>query len=168
MPNFRLGLLVLAPIAFSAAGASAANQLSSSDRTFAHEAAQANMAEIAEAKVAENKATEESVKQFAATMISDHGQANDELKSIASSEGITLPSSPNKMQEREDSRLKSGSSSSFDKDYITHQITDHEKTIALFQKEASNGENPALKSYAQKTLPTLQHHLQMAQSLKKG
>jgi putative membrane protein len=37
--------------------------------------------------------------------------------------------------------------------------------VELFQKEASSGEDPTLKAFAQKTLPTLQQHLQMAEAL---
>jgi hypothetical protein len=35
----------------------------------------------------------------------------------------------------------------------------------LFQKEATSGQDPALKQNAQKTLPVLRQHLQMAQTL---
>ncbi|MBV8675203.1 MAG: DUF4142 domain-containing protein [Acidobacteriaceae bacterium] len=34
-----------------------------------------------------------------------------------------------------------------------------------FQKEADSGQDPQLKAFAQKYLPKLQQHLQMAQSL---
>ena len=46
------------------------------------------------------------------------------------------------------------------------QVADHKATVALFQQEASSGQDPQLKAFAQKYLPTLQHHLQMAQSIK--
>ena len=46
----------------------------------------------------------------------------------------------------------------------------HTKAVAAFQDEINNGQNADLKKAAQNGLPTIQHHLQMAQSLaaKKG
>ena len=38
---------------------------------------------------------------------------------------------------------------------------------SLFERYAKSGDNPKLKDWAGKTLPTLQHHLQMAENLKK-
>ena len=42
-------------------------------------------------------------------------------------------------------------------------VQDHKKDIAEFQKEANSGSDPDIKNFASQTLPTLQHHLQLAQ-----
>jgi len=39
--------------------------------------------------------------------------------------------------------------------------------VQLFRTEAGSGQDPALKAFAQKTLPILEQHLQMAQALNK-
>ena len=39
-------------------------------------------------------------------------------------------------------------------------------TSLLFERYAKGGDNPKLKDWAGKTLPALQHHLEMAQALK--
>ena len=44
-------------------------------------------------------------------------------------------------------------------------VKDHEKAVALFQKQAKSGDSPELKEFASKTLPTLQDHLKMARDL---
>ena len=139
MLNYRLGLLVLAPLAFSAVAASAATKLSSGDRTFVRDAAEGGMAEIADAKVAQQKGAAENVKQFAATMITDHTQANDELKTIAQSKDISLPSGPSLMQQGANKRLDATPAASFDQSYATHEISDHEEDIKAFRKEAEHG-----------------------------
>jgi putative membrane protein len=46
------------------------------------------------------------------------------------------------------------------------QIRDHEKTIALFEREAKSGKDAELKAFAEKTLPTLKEHLSMVRDLK--
>jgi putative membrane protein len=169
MRTYPLGLLVLAPIALAAAGASAANShLSSADRTFVRDAAEGNMAEIADAQVAQGKSSAETTKQLAATIISDHTKANDELKRIADSKGVNLPSGPSLMQKGANARLSATPAASFDSSYANHEISDHEEDIKAFRKEASSGSDPDLKAYAQEQLPTLEHHLEMAKALKKG
>jgi putative membrane protein len=37
----------------------------------------------------------------------------------------------------------------------------------MFQKEADNGKNADLKAFATKTLPTLNHHLEMVKGIQK-
>ena len=54
-----------------------------------------------------------------------------------------------------------------DKKYIHEMVEDHEDTVKLFEK-ASKSEDADVAAFAQKTLPTLQHHLQMAKDLKKS
>lgn len=44
-------------------------------------------------------------------------------------------------------------------------VQDHEKTIPVFEKEAREGHNPALKSYAEGLTPVLQQHLAEAKKL---
>jgi len=44
-------------------------------------------------------------------------------------------------------------------------VADHRSTVAAFQKAASSARDAELKAWVQKTLPTLQDHLKMAQDL---
>jgi putative membrane protein len=56
------------------------------------------------------------------------------------------------------------SGNAFDGAYMQHMVQDHKKTVADFQKQAQSGSDPALKSFAQKYLPIIQQHLQMAET----
>ena len=47
------------------------------------------------------------------------------------------------------------------------QVDAHKSAVSLFQRYAKGGDNTKLKDWAQKTLPTLQHHLEMADMLNK-
>ncbi|MEJ0090933.1 MAG: DUF4142 domain-containing protein [Limisphaerales bacterium] len=53
----------------------------------------------------------------------------------------------------------------FDRAFISHMITGHEKAISKFETASANLQDPELKKYANKTLPTLRKHLEMAQEL---
>ncbi len=155
------GILVLATAPVFAAG-----NLPASDVTFANRAAMGGLAEVQAAQLARQKAASADVKQFASQMDKDHTTANIELTALAKSKQMTLPTSPDSAHQAMAQEVSKMSGAQFDRQYMQGQVTDHETTVALFQQEASSGQDPQLKAFAQKYLPILQHHLQMAQSIK--
>jgi putative membrane protein len=48
------------------------------------------------------------------------------------------------------------------------QVSAHKDAVSLFERYSKSGDNPKLKDWAGKTLPTLRHHLEMAQALDKS
>jgi putative membrane protein len=64
-------------------------------------------------------------------------------------------------------KLSDLSGDKFDKEYITIMIDDHKKAVNAFEKESKKGDADDLKSFAARTLPALQHHLEQAQSLER-
>ena len=57
--------------------------------------------------------------------------------------------------------------SEFDKEFAKHQVTDHEKGIALFTRASKEAKDAGIKDFATKTLPTLKEHLDEARKLDK-
>ena len=98
-------------------------------------------------------------------MVSDHSAANEQLKSLAASKDIKLPSSPSMSQKATKAKLEVMSGATFDKSYVKGMIKDHEEDIKEFQKEAASGRDPEAKAFAKATLPTLQAHLNKIQSI---
>ena len=158
--------------ATSGAHDAATAELAGADKTFVEKAAVGGMAEVQLGNLAQQKAASDQVKQFAARMVTDHTKANDELKRIASKKGVQLPSSLDKKHQSDMDRLQKMSGADFDKAYMSHMVDDHKQDVAEFKKEASSGHDSDVKSFASKTLPTLEEHLKMAQStndaVKKG
>jgi putative membrane protein len=138
--------------------------MSSADTTFAMKAAQGGMAEVKLGQLAVDKASNPDVKTFGQRMIDDHTKANDQLKSICSAENMTPPTDLNAKDQATYDRLSKLSGPAFDKAYIKDMVKDHQMDVKEFQKEANSGKDPQLKNFASTTLPTLQSHLQMAQS----
>jgi putative membrane protein len=137
------------------------------DSRFVMQAAEGGMMEVAKGKVAAQKGAHEGVKQFGQKMVDDHTKAGDELKSIASGKNITLPGeTPKPPMQAMLAKLEKLDGAAFDRAYVDDQIRDHEKTIALFEREAKTGKDPELKAFAEKTLPTLKEHLTAVRDLK--
>jgi putative membrane protein len=138
--------------------------LQGADRTFMLKAAQGGMAEVEAGKVAQSKAQNDAVKQFAQRMVTDHSKANDELMSLAKSKNVDVPSSLDKQHQAHMDKMNKLSGPQFDREYMKHMVDDHKKTVADFEKQAKGGKDNELKSWADSKLPTLREHLKMAQS----
>lgn len=158
-------LVFLAASAFAQSANSKQASLNQQDREFANMAAQANQGEIEIGTLAQQKASNDAVKQFAKTIVDDHNNAGQQLKSWASQSNFTLPSGLTPEDNSTKSSLSSESGSQFDQKFIQAQLQDHKKAIALFEKEVSEGQDPQLKQFAQTTLPVLQDHVRIAEDL---
>jgi putative membrane protein len=137
------------------------------DAEFAVEAANGGMAEVALSKIAEDKATDPKVKEFAKQMIKDHSKANGELKTLAASKNITLPSAPNEEKQKAAADLGGKSGSDFDKAYISQMKKDHEQTVKLFENAQKEVKDPELKVFIDKTLPVIKAHAEHVKGLDK-
>jgi putative membrane protein len=137
------------------------------DARFVLQAAEGGMMEVAKGKLAAQKGAHEGVKQFGQKMVDDHTKAGDELKAIAGGKNITLPGeTPTAPMQAMLTKLEKLEGAAFDRAYVDDQVRDHEKTIALFEREAKTGKDAELKAFAEKTLPTLKEHLTTVQDLK--
>jgi len=136
------------------------------DAKFAVNAADGGMLEVELGKLAESKGSSKVVKDFAKHLIADHSKANEELKALALSKSISLPEALSEKNQKKYDKLNEKSGAEFDKDFIDLMVSDHKDDIDLFEKEAEKGNDPELKSFASGKLPTLKHHLQMAEDAK--
>jgi putative membrane protein len=159
-----LSALIVAAV--SAAPVFAAS--SSTDADFVTKAAQAGMAEVAAGKLAASKGESPAVKKFGQRMVRDHTKANEELKSVASKSGATVPASTSPEQKAAGQQLETMQGAEFDEAYARQMVKDHEEAVELFRKESTSGSDAGLKAFAAKTLPTLQQHLEMAKELPPG
>ena len=143
---------------------SAAATAGATPATFVKTAAQDGMTEVAVAKLALEKSGNDEVKQFAQKMVHDHEQANAQLTQIAKSKGLTVPTKLDAKHEAMVKSMSARSGAAFDASYAAHMAKAHATAVALFES-ASKSSDPDLAAFAQKTLPTLEVHKQMADSL---
>jgi putative membrane protein len=139
--------------------------MTANDRDFIMDAAMGGMIEVELGRMATQQGMSEAVKQFGQRMVDDHSKANQELMSLASSKGITLPTTIDEKHRKDITKLQAMSGAEFDRAYSKMMLSDHKKDVSEFEKQSTKGTDPDLKAFASKTLPTLQEHLQMANSL---
>ncbi len=160
-----LGCLAVFNSTSSPAHAADTSSVSSADKTFVMNAAQGGMTEVQLGQLAADKGTSQDVKNFGSNMVTDHGKANDELKSIASTKNITLPDKLDAKHQAMVDKMSKLSGTAFDKTYVAEMIKGHKETDALFTKEAKSGQDADIKAYAAKTDKTVKMHLSMIQDI---
>jgi putative membrane protein len=144
------------------AGAKASGAASS----FIMKAAEGGKAEVDLGNLASSKASSADVKSFGQMMVTDHSKANDELASLAGTKGVSLPSAPDAKSKATHDRLDKLSGAAFDKAYMADMVKDHQTDIKEFENAAKSSD-AEVKAFAEKTLPTLRHHLEEAQRINK-
>ena len=148
----------------SAASTSGTSTLNKMDSQFVTKAAQGGLAEVQLGQLAKDKGSSQAVKDFGDRMVTDHSQANNDLKSIASSKGITVPDAMDTKDKATYDRLSKLSGAQFDRAYMNTMVKDHQTDVTEFRKESQSAKDPDIKSFASKTLPTLESHLEMART----
>lgn len=176
-PTFLRRLVPLAAAVALAGGAVAqqdtsaptqaqARTLTQADTGFMNQAAQNGLTEVEASLLAQRKASNEAVKAFAKQMVADHTKANDELKALAARKGHELPTEPSLRQKAQIKLLSAMDGDRFDRNYAEQVgVAAHEETVTLFKKGARDAKDPDVKAFATKTLPKLEHHLEMARKL---
>jgi len=129
------------------------------DAGFYHKLAQGGLTEVELGKLAQEKATDPKVRDFAAMMVKDHSAANQELQRLATSKNISLPEHVSASQAASKTKLHALSGSTFDKSYVKSQVAAHKDTVKLLNKEIESGKDPDAKAFAQKVLPKVNEHL---------
>jgi putative membrane protein len=157
MKSTLLGLLLALPLVAFAE--------SNPDASFYKNAAEGGIAEVEAGRMAQDKGSNQQVKDFGAMMVTDHSAANDKLKALAASKNVTLPTSSSVSQMAVKAKLDVLSGETFDKSYIKNQMKAHRRTLALFNKEIASGQDPDAKAFASATLPTVKSHLQSIKAI---
>jgi putative membrane protein len=135
---------------------------------FIKEAAMSDMLEIDAAKLAEQKGNA-AEKTFAAQMIADHTKTSAELKGMVSGDlKAAIPTALDDSSQKKLDKLKNAKPEDFASEYDPMQVSAHKDAVSLFERYAKGGDDPKLKDWAAQTLPTLQHHLEMAQDMNKN
>lgn len=135
---------------------------------FVKEAASSDMFEIQSSQLAVQR-SDDKTKAFANQMITDHEKTTAELKSLVQSGAVKaeIPTAMLPSHQSMFDKLKGLNGGDFTKQYHDDQVSAHKDAVSLYQRYAKGGDNEQLKSMASKTLPTLEHHLSMAQDLDK-
>lgn len=142
--------------------------MSSAEREFVQMAMDSNARELQLSMRAKEKAQSEAVRDFAEMMIEEHGRQGEELAAV--SRRMTATGGPPLKRQDKSARalvneLNNLQGDQFDRRYMQAMVSDHEKALRLYERQAKASKDPQLKELAQQTLPELRRHLQMSQTI---
>jgi Predicted outer membrane protein len=159
-------VLLSAAIGFALAQSAVAADLSRGDQKFLKKAAENGMLEIQASQLAAQKAQHPEVKKFAEMMIKDHTEADKELKALAQSKGVELPTELKGGKKRQLNKLNDLEGPKFDEEYADEIAVDaHKEAVDLFEDAADDAEDADVKAFAAKLLPALKQHLELGERL---
>jgi putative membrane protein len=139
--------------------------MSPDDKEFVIQAASSNLAEVTLSELAFTRSEDATVKAFSQRMLNDHGRANEELQKIAAVKGLALPTGLDQDRQKGVDSLRGQPAAQFNRAYAAQMVTDHEKAVAMFQSAETAVQDPDVRGWVVKTLPTLREHLQHAKTL---
>lgn len=160
--------MALAAVSFAQAGVPQGGALIDSDQTFIAKAMKGGMGEIELGKVALRIGPTRGVRAAGDMLVEDHMKANRELMHFAKQYGVAMPTSIPGDDWVTMQSLRAESGQNFKTDFIKIMLQDHIDAIGIFETEARDGKDPALRAWAEQTVPVLRRHLKMIEDLQRA
>ena len=137
--------------------------LSAAEREFVHKAQMSNQMEVALGHLAAERASNAEVKKLADRIAADHQQASGQLQQmVGSGADATAPGMGESDPVRQ--RLEALRGADFDRAYLEEMVKHHQQDISEFERALQSMNDP-LRTFAEKTLPTLRQHLELSRQL---
>jgi len=134
----------------------------SSDSVFLAETAASNLIEIKITQLAQEKTSNDSIKDFAKMLERDHTNLYNDLQTLAKVKSIIIPTSVISENMKMYDEMKEKDEPEFDEGFCEMMVNKHKKSIAKFEKTAKESNDLDIRNFAISALPTLRNHLAMA------
>ncbi|MEO7984538.1 MAG: DUF4142 domain-containing protein [Bacteroidota bacterium] len=129
--------------------------------------ANTGMAETQMASWEEQKGATAAVQDFATMFYKAHSAINDTVRIIAANKTIILPAALSEDKQNEVNALEKLEGKDLDREFIRVMIKNHQANIDMFEKAMLDAKDPDIRSFADKKLPALKAHLEMAKNLQR-
>lgn len=148
-------------------GIAAAASLSPVDQQFVKTAATMHMTQANEGQMAENQASNGQVKGLAQTVVQDNTDCYNQLSHVAGQAGASVPTGINTAHIPTVHQLAALKGNRFDRQYVASEISSERRALDLYRREAKDGKDAGLKSYAAKMVPVVEKDLKQAEACAK-
>jgi putative membrane protein len=145
--------------------------LTAADRQIAMQIEQEHQAEVDLAKLAQQRATNKDVKDYAGNLVDDHNAALKDIQNMIRDKQTTesTQSTPMKSSEAQAAytKLQGLSGTAFDREFINMMVQDHQKMVDELNRDQGKIQNADLKNHVRDLISKDQKHLEQAQDLQR-
>jgi putative membrane protein len=107
------------------------------------------------------------VKDFAKILTQDHSESYWHLSQLAAKEGVSIPKGIDAAKDPTIRQLAHLKGDRFDREFSQDEVAAHRRLLAAVKREAAHGQDAALKEFANKMIPVLEKHLELAEKCAK-
>jgi putative membrane protein len=158
-------LLSIAPPVFAQV-TSDEDSVQPADTAFIRQAIRSNYLEVGMGRVADSRAENDEVEEFAQRMVSDHNAMNERWGDLASAADMDLDAVEDlrRVGEQTD-ELEDLSGSEFDQAYMSEMIRHHERDLAAFRRARGSARSAAVRELADSGVSIIDDHLALARQV---
>jgi putative membrane protein len=135
------------------------------DMRFVQGAANNSLWKMNLGNLAKKQAASREVKEFGATMATDHGQYYRELNRLAAGKGVALTTDPDLVRKNTFTFLAQEYGAAFDRNYISLMIDDNQRDLSLYRQEAEKGRDGEIRAFAAGIIKKLEAYIRAAERI---
>jgi len=135
------------------------------DKDFVKSAVEISATEVHLGKLAEEKASSDSVKELGKRMVDANSQMGEQLKKAAAAMKVQVSDDPPRKAKKAEDKLAKLSGTEFDRAYAKMVADEQKQAVKQYEREAKDGKAPGLKDFAAKSLSGEQERQKQAEEL---
>jgi putative membrane protein len=135
------------------------------DSKFIREITSDNYLEVTMARLAQRKAQNSAVRDFAQRLDKDHNKLQDDWVGVASQNGLQFKTGIGKLHRQKLNRLEKVSGKEFDRTYMTMEIQNHKDYIDYLEREGKAAHSAAIRQLVDSEVGVLKDHFQQAKQI---
>ena len=135
------------------------------DTTYIRQVIRGNFTEVSLGRLAEDRADDSAVEDFAERMVSDHNSINEQWGKLARDNDMSVGLEFRDAGKEAVERLEDLDGAEFDQAYMAEMIRHHEEELAGFQRMATSARSSEVRQLASSGMSTTQEHLALAREV---
>ena len=124
-----------------------------------------NSAELRLSRLAQEKATNSQVRQFAQRMVTEHQSMQSDWRGVASRNGVPIRTNLEPSLQQQITLLNQLSGAEFDRGYMTAMVDNHRDALNVLQSIGLNSNSTEVRALVNRGLPVVQEHLRLAEQI---